>query len=88
MKLSDILHEPSHPEDLIYGVKNFINELSNVQERYLEDLVVKLNLTEEGADWLFDYIHNSGEEGEHITFEEYLDFYKKTLKDLTKNKTL
>lgn len=67
-----------HPDDAIAKVKDFINELSIIQEQYFNNLVDDLRLTEEGSDWLFDYIHNSGEEGKYLTFEEHLSFYKKT----------
>ena len=71
-----------HPDDAIANVKNFINELSNVQEQYFNKLVGDLRLTDEGADWLFDYIYNSGEDGKYLTFEEHMSFYKKTYDEL------
>ena len=71
-----------HPDDAIIKVKDFINELSNVQEQYLTKLVEDLNLNSEGEDWLHDYIYNSGEEGKYLTFEEYLSFYKKTYDEM------
>jgi hypothetical protein len=73
-----------HPDDVIYEVKNFINELSNVQDQYLEKLVETLQLTPEGEDWLHDYIYNSGEEGKYLTFDEHLSFYKKSMQDFLK----
>lgn len=71
-----------HPDDAIIKVKDFINELSNVQEQYLTKLVEDLNLNSEGEDWLHDYIYNSGEEGKYLTFEEHLSFYKKTYDEM------
>lgn len=71
-----------HPEDAIYHAKRFINELTNVQESYFQKLVKDLKLDEQGEDWLFDYIHNSGEEGEKLTFEEYLDGYNQSYEKL------
>ena len=75
------LDSERHPDDLIHEVKNFINELSNVQEQYFNKLVQDLQLTSEGEDWLHDYIYNSGEEGKYLTFDEHLSFYDKTMKD-------
>ena len=72
-----------HPEDLIFETKTFINELTNVQETYFDRLCEQLDLKEEGINWLFDYIHNSGEEGQHISFDEYLSFFNKSYKDFT-----
>jgi hypothetical protein len=74
--------EGQHPDDAIANVKNFINELSNVQEQYFNKLVSDLRLTEEGEDWLFDYIYNSGEEGNHLTFEEHMSYLGKTYDEL------
>lgn len=71
-----------HPDDAIIKVKDFINELSNVQEQYFTKLVEDLNLNSEGEDWLHDYIYNSGEEGKYLTFEEHLSFYKKTYDEM------
>lgn len=60
-----------HPDDSIFKVKDFINELSKVQDSYFENLCRDLAL-EEGAvkDHLFDYIYN---ETKPVTFGEYLD---------------
>jgi hypothetical protein len=68
-----------HPEDEIYRVKQFIKELSNIQEHYLENLNKELGLTEEGETWLFDFIFN---EDDQITFEEYLERYGKTFGEM------
>jgi hypothetical protein len=60
-----------HPEDNIFKVKDFINELSKVQDTYFNNLCRDLAL-EDGAlkDHLFDYIYN---EDKMLTFGEYLD---------------
>lgn len=61
-----------HPEDKIYNVKKFVNELSNVQDYYFNQLVIDLDLNTKGSDWLFDYIFNHNE---NSSFEEYLCRY-------------
>jgi hypothetical protein len=33
---------------------------------------------------LFDYIYNSGEEGNYLTFEEHMSYYGKTYQELIK----
>jgi hypothetical protein len=59
-----------HPDDQIFKVKDFINELSKVQDRYFKKLCKKLNVPKETEDYLFDYIYN---EDKMVTFGEYLD---------------
>ena len=59
-----------HPDDQIFKVKDFINELSKVQDAYFSGLAEHLNLDKQVEDYLFDYIYN---ETEPITFGEYLD---------------
>lgn len=59
-----------HPEDRIFAAKDFINELSKVQDRYFKKLCKKLDLPKKTEDYLFDYIFN---EDRMITFGEYLD---------------
>jgi hypothetical protein len=59
-----------HPDDRIFAVKEFINELSKVQDRYFRKLCKKLNIPKETEDYLFDYVFN---EHEQVTFGEYLD---------------
>ncbi len=71
-----------HPEDLIYKIKTFINELQAVQETYFVELVKKLNLNTKGEDYLFDYIYNSSNEYED--FENYLQTYKQRFNVLHK----
>jgi len=67
-----------HPEDKIYKVKSFINELSNVQDFYFNQLLIDLNLKDEIHDYLFDYLFN--EDGS-TTFSEYLEGLGKTYKE-------
>lgn len=59
-----------HPDDRIFATKDFINELSKVQDRYFKKLCRKLNVPKEVEDYLFDYIYNENKE---LTFGEYLD---------------
>jgi hypothetical protein len=60
-----------HPDDLIFKVKDFVNELSKVQDAYFENLCDDLQLGEgELKNHLFDYIFN---EERLVTFGEYLD---------------
>jgi hypothetical protein len=59
-----------HPDDRIFATKDFINELSKVQDRYFKKLCKKLDLPKGAEDYLFDYIFN---ECDMITFGEYLD---------------
>ena len=60
-----------HPDDSIFKVKDFINELSKVQDTYFNNLCRDLAL-EDGVvkDHLFDYVYN---EDKMATFGEYLD---------------
>jgi len=82
MKREYYTPEGDHPDDAIVKVKDFINELSNIQEQYFVKLVKDLNLNSEGEDWLHDYIYNSGEEGKYLTFEEHISFCKKTYDEM------
>jgi hypothetical protein len=59
-----------HPDDRIIAAKEFINELSKVQDRYFKKLCRKLELPKEEEDYLFDYIFN---EKDPVTFGGYLD---------------
>lgn len=72
-----------HPEDEIYKVKTFINELQKVQEEYFTKLVENLNLSKEGEDWLFDYLHNS-DKNEFDDFQHYLNDFNKKYEDMIK----
>lgn len=64
-----------HIEDEIFRVKNFINELTKIENAYFDKLADDYNFTEDGKNWLFDYIFNSGEEGDKLDFQEYLDSF-------------
>jgi hypothetical protein len=59
-----------HPDDEIFRVKEFINELSKVQDGYFSALTASLEIPKETEDYLFDYIFN---ETRPLTFGEYLD---------------
>ena len=59
-----------HPDDQIFRIKTFINELSKVQEAYFSALTEELGVSKEVEDYLFDYVYN---EDEMVTFGEYLD---------------
>lgn len=69
----------THPEDEIYKVKQFIKELSNVQELYFNTLCEELNLTKNGEEWLFDFVFNHQDSE---TFEEYLSNYGKSFGEM------
>ena len=66
-----------HPDDAIYEVQKFIQELSKVQEAYFQKLVNDLNLSPKGADYLFDFVYNCGEDDKIDSFEDYLDRYSR-----------
>ena len=59
-----------HPDDQIFKVKDFINELSKVQDAYFSALTDHLKVSKEVEDYLFDYVYN---EHDQVTFGEYLD---------------
>jgi hypothetical protein len=66
--------EGKHPEDAIYEVKMFFNKLKDVQDDYFERLSKGLNLTEEGKEYLFDYIYNIDNKNREIDdFAHYLE---------------
>jgi len=58
-----------HPEDAIFEVKNFVNQLSKAQGEKFDALCKSLGLSEKGVDWLFDYVYNCDEP---VCFDEYL----------------
>jgi len=68
-------NDDTHPEDEIYKVKNFINELQRVQDQYFNKLVSNLRIDSQGEEFLFDYIYNGDEEDNEKTFEEYITPY-------------
>ena len=75
--------EGKHPEDAIYEVKMFFNKLKDVQDDYFERLSKGLNLTEEGKDFLFDYIYNVDNENDGIDdFFHYLQNINKNYETL------
>ena len=75
--------EGKHPEDAIFEVKMFFNKLKDVQDDYFERLSKGLNLTEEGKDFLFDYIYNIDNENDQIDdFFYYLENLNKNYEDL------
>ena len=72
-----------HPEDAIYEVKNFFDKLKDVQDDYFERLSTGLSLTEEGKDFLFDYIYNVCNTDQKIDdFGHYLEKFNKNYEDL------
>ena len=73
-----------HPDDVIFEVKSFLNELSKIQDRYFETLSQDLNLSEEGEGWLFDFIFNSDEEDDKMLFTEFLQSKNKKYEDFCK----
>lgn len=82
MKTKNYTKDGRHPEDVIYEVKTFINQLQKVQEDYFNKLVQNLNITKEGEDWLFDYVYNSTDEDKYDGFDHYLEEYKKKYDDM------
>lgn len=75
-----------HHEDAIYKTKVFINELQNVQEKYFSDLAQTLNMSENGKDWLFDYIYNTSPDEKYDGFEHYLEDFKQSYHNLIASK--
>jgi hypothetical protein len=61
-------------EDIISKVKEFIQELSHVQDDYYKSLVKDLGITSKGEDWLVDYIYNSDDS--YVSFQDYCNAYK------------
>jgi hypothetical protein len=75
--------EGKHPEDAIYEVKGFFEKLRDVQDDYFERLAKGLNLTEEGEEYLFDYIYNVSNDDQQIDdFAHYLETLGKNYEDL------
>jgi hypothetical protein len=58
-----------HYEDAVFETKTFLNQLEEVQTLYYENLCTNLQLTDEGEQYLFDYVYNSNTD----SFEEYLE---------------
>ena len=77
--------EGKHPEDAIYEVKTFVNKLQDVQEDYVQRLSKGLRLTQEGEEYLFDYIYNIDNKNREIDdFAHYLETLGRNYKDLIK----
>jgi hypothetical protein len=75
--------EGKHPEDAIYEVKSFFEKLRDVQDDYFERLSEGLNLTEQGKDFLFDYVYNVSNDDQQIDdFAHYLETLNKNYEDL------
>jgi hypothetical protein len=75
--------EGKHPEDAIYEVKSFFEKLRDVQDDYFERLSEGLNLTEQGKDFLFDYVYNVSNDDQKIDdFAHYLETLNKNYEDL------
>jgi len=72
-----------HPDDAIIKVKEFINELQIVQEKYYNDLVDDLKINDELNDWLFDFVYNESKDFD-LTFTEYLETLDKNYEDFVK----
>jgi hypothetical protein len=77
--------EGKHPEDAIYEVKEFVKKLQDVQEDYFQRLSKGLKLTEEGEEYLFDYIYNVNNDDQKIDdFSHYLETLNKNYKNFIK----
>ena len=75
--------EGKHPEDAIHEVKSFFDKLKDVQDDYFERLSKGLNLTEDGRDFLFDYVYNVSNDDQNIDdFGHYLETLNKNYEDL------
>jgi len=75
--------EGKHPEDAIYEVKTLANKLRDIQEDHFERLSNWLNLTEEGKEFLFDYIYSVDNANDEINnFAHYLEILEKEYKNL------
>ena len=72
-----------HPEDAIYKVKNFINELQDIEFEKFKELTYDLNLTDRGVDLLHDYIFNHHPSEElYEDFEDYLNDFGVVLEEV------
>jgi hypothetical protein len=72
-----------HPEDVIYRVKEFVRELSKVQESYIIKTVNRLRLNKDGEELLFDYVFNT-ELSDYDGFDHYLETLGKNYKNFIK----
>ena len=73
MNKSSYTNSNTHPDDEIFRVKTFINELQQVQETYYQALRQNLRIDEEGESFLFDYVYNADEEDSKKMFSEVLE---------------
>ena len=77
--------EGKHPEDAIYEVKSFFEKLRDVQDDYFQRLSEGLKLTEEGEEYLFDYVYNvSMYDQKFDDFAHYLETLGRNYKDFIK----
>jgi len=77
--------EEKHPEDAIHEVKTFINKLQDVQEDYFQKLSKGLKLTQEGEEYLFDYIYNVDNDDQEIDdFAHYVQTLGKSYRNFIK----
>ena len=75
--------EGKHPEDAIHEVKEFVKKLQDVQEDYFQGLSKGLKLTEEGEEYLFDYIYNIDNKNREIDdFAHYLEILGRNYENL------
>jgi hypothetical protein len=75
--------EGKHPEDAIYEVKEFVKKLQDVQEDYFQRLSKGLKLTQEGEEYLFDYIYNIDNKNREIDdFADYLEILGRNYENL------
>lgn len=73
-----------HPEDAIFRVKSFINELQLVQERSFKELSDSLNMNKKGEEFLFDYVFNnpSDSESSYDDFSHFLQEFNLTFEEM------
>lgn len=76
------MEQKQHPEDKIYHVKQFINNLQTVEQEKFDALSNELHMNKRGDDFLFDYIFNSGQDTKE-SFGEYLEGFGTTIEEMT-----
>jgi hypothetical protein len=77
--------EGKHPEDAIHEVKSFFEKLRDVQDDYFQKLSKVLKLTEEGEEYLFDYIYNVNNDDQEIDdFAHYVQTLGKSYRNFIK----
>ena len=85
--MSNTLYTPKgkHPEDAICEVKEFVKKLQDVQEDYFQRLSKGLKLTQEGEEYLFDYIYNVNNDDQEIDdFAHYAQTLGKSFRNFIK----